>query len=186
MARESGITAAEFRTALTPLAIRQMQILQVAMVLAPLIFLVGTLALSLLQKETRHVSAEIVPTMTIVNVVLVALSYAGAYLLPAIHYKPARIQSFILGGDAVSRPDRCLILIRNAFILRFAMLEGAALFGVAVCLIAATTGTSDTVPEYWLNAFPLLMLILYSAVTFPTEDRILVVFEQYILPGVGH
>jgi hypothetical protein len=54
------------------------------------------------------------------------------------------------------------------------------LFGVAVCLIVVTSGLAELSPDYWLNALPVLILVAVSALTFPTEERLILLFEQRI------
>ncbi len=176
----TGPTAAEFRAVLTRESVRQIRILQIALTAAPIVFFGGAVALSFLQTAARPLDPDMLPTLSLVNGGLALLSYAGAFLFSSLHFSPARVRSFIFSADAGSRAGRCLILIRNAVILRLAMLEGAAFFGVAVCLIAVTSGNTAGTPEYWLNAAPVLILLLTSAATFPTEERLVGVFEQWI------
>ena len=60
---------------------------------------------------------------------------------------------------------------RQAEIVRLALLEGAALVGLVVCLLAALDGSLASKPIYWLNALPALGLFLVAAVTIPSRDR---------------
>jgi len=185
MAQHSILTTEEFRTVLTPQTVRQIQILQLALTAAPVVFFGGAIALSLMQVSGKPVGTDTVPVLSALNGFLALLSYAGAYLLPAAHFSPKRVRAFVFAAEGPSQADRSLILIRNAAIIRLAILEGSALFGVAVCLVAVTSGALESSPEYWLNALPVLVLLIASQLTFPTEERLARMFEQRIasVPG---
>ncbi len=70
MTRDTLSTSALFRTGLVPQTRGQIQVIQTTLTLAPLIFLAGTLALSLLQVRPRDVAETVAPVLAIMNVAL--------------------------------------------------------------------------------------------------------------------
>jgi hypothetical protein len=63
-------------------------------------------------------------------------------------------------------------LVRRVTIIRLALLEGAAFFGLAVVLIAKMTGVVAAAPVYWLNALSAVIFIGFVMFTLPTRDTI--------------
>lgn len=67
---------------------------------------------------------------------------------------------------------RALAVMRTAMILRMAILESSAFFGLVVTLIAVTEGVAHTEPLYLLNLCSSLPLIIVGMNTFPTAERL--------------
>ena len=62
--------------------------------------------------------------------------------------------------------------IRGATLIRLAMLEGAALFGLVICLLGTLEGVLRTEPKYWLNALSAVLFLAFVVATFPTRERV--------------
>jgi hypothetical protein len=82
------------------------------------------------------------------------------------------------GLNPANPADRCLLVILGATVLRLAMLEGAALLGLVICLLGAVSGEIYARPIYWLNATSALAFVLFSAWTFPGRDRLMDTFRM--------
>jgi len=87
---------------------------------------------------TEPPDVELIELMSLVNLVLFVS------LLPGAFYLPARLAAFSATPVATRR------------ILRWALLEGAALFGAVVLLLAALLGVLPGQPVYYLNVVPYL------------------------------
>jgi hypothetical protein len=72
-------------------------------------------------------------------------------------------------------------VIRSALILRVALLEGGAMFGLVVCLIAVMSGVMQTNLAYWINLIGVLAMLAVVSQGFPTRDRILDIHRSRIL-----
>jgi hypothetical protein len=68
--------------------------------------------------------------------------------------------------------------LRTAIIVRIALLEGAAMLGNMICLIAAMNGILSFEPLYWCNAASTVALLVIGATTMPTRERVLGWFEE--------
>lgn len=62
--------------------------------------------------------------------------------------------------------------LRLAAILRLTLFEGAALFGLTVCLLAAGAGALARTPLLWLNALSVVPLLVLVVATWPSRARL--------------
>jgi F0F1-type ATP synthase membrane subunit c/vacuolar-type H+-ATPase subunit K len=65
-----------------------------------------------------------------------------------------------------------LISVRTASIIRLAIMESAAFFGLVVCLMAVSDNIMRENPFYWINAVPAVFLIGFILLNIPDSDRI--------------
>ncbi len=61
---------------------------------------------------------------------------------------------------------------QRAYIVRLAMMEAVALFGLIVCFVALSQGTLQHQPLYWLNAASSAIFVGFLAATFPSDTRV--------------
>ena len=73
---------------------------------------------------------------------------------------------------------RCGSLIFTGYIIRAAMFEGIAIFGMIICVIGTLNGLLRQYPVYWLNLLSLVIFQLYMILTFPTRRRLTVTFRR--------
>ncbi len=76
--------------------------------------------------------------------------------------------------------EKCMILIRTAWIIRLATLDASAMFGLTVSLVAVTTGVAGIEPLYMANMLSIVPLLAYVVVSFPTPERFNETFESRI------
>jgi hypothetical protein len=60
---------------------------------------------------------------------------------------------------------------RTAFIVRLALLEAPALFGIALCFLASPNGPPRN-PMVWLGLLPAGLFVVLSAMSFPNRERL--------------
>ncbi len=65
-------------------------------------------------------------------------------------------------------------------LIRTAQLEGSALLGLAILMMTALRGMLFTIDWIWLNVIPTAALILLIISTFPTEQKMLGIFESQL------
>jgi len=68
-------------------------------------------------------------------------------------------------------PDQAFSLLRSALIVRLAMLEAGALYGIVVCLLAVLDGTMKEHPVFWINLAGAVGMLLFLSWSFPTKER---------------
>lgn len=72
-----------------------------------------------------------------------------------------------------------LVQLRTAYVVRFAILEGAALIGLFIILLAAVG--DQVIGNYmiWLNAIPFLWMMLVFITNYPSLERLKSLYNQY-------
>jgi len=68
--------------------------------------------------------------------------------------------------------------IFTAYLMRAALLEGPAMFGVIVCLLGVLNGEIRTEPIYWFNLFSYCIFGVVTLWTFPTRERLETIFQR--------
>lgn len=132
------------------------------------------------------------PDTSVVQIMsLVHLILAGSLLLTAsvvynLQFSPERLEQALTQDSptgAQEPPQRCIGLIRTAMIIRLALYEGIALFGLVACLLAVVENVVQVYPVYWLNLLSALFVLGYVVMTLPTKSRITRVFVDKIKKG---
>ncbi len=67
----------------------------------------------------------------------------------------------------------------SASIMRLAIVEGAALFGLVIALIGSTGGQIAGDPTYYLHLIPAILLIMTARMTYPSARRVEELARQY-------
>lgn len=70
--------------------------------------------------------------------------------------------------------------LQRALIIRLALMESVALFGLVVCLIALAIGVLAEEPLYWLNLASAAVFVGFLAATFPTVERLQILLRESI------
>ncbi len=180
------LTAGGFQEALTPSIIRQMRVIQLALTAAPLIYLVVVLALdvTLVPGPADDAMAGTLAILSVVHCVLAIAGYAGSIAMFNSLFSEQRIRRSVPEGPVSPEllVTLALTLIRAGMLVRLAFFEGIAFLGLSVCVIGVSTGVIDAHPEFWLNGTTTLILLLFSAMTFPTRERVVQLFDEKLGP----
>ena len=102
----------------------------------------------------------------------------------ALDRKLRPLAEAIAAGDLQQdSPDAMIKFIQISYgstIARMAILEGVAVSGLTICLLAVANGVMDQHPEYWLNLISPGLLLLYVAMSFPTRHRVAAALNQQL------
>lgn len=74
--------------------------------------------------------------------------------------------------------EKYLAVMRSAMIVRMALLEAPAFFGLVICFMGATNGVLMAESVYWANLVSYAALVFLLLKEFPTRDRLLELFRQ--------
>lgn len=74
---------------------------------------------------------------------------------------------------------------RSAFIARLALREGGAIFGLAVAVLAALSGTLRAYPAYWANLVPAGLFLVFIAARWPSDERLDAQVREVLAPPPG-
>jgi hypothetical protein len=128
----------------------------------------------------------LVRPLTLAHLLLAGVVYLVAMPMYRAQFRRARRTRALqrpvgMGAPVEDSPaGRCFVLIQQATMLRLALLEGAALFGLVVCVIGVLGGVLHRYPLYWVNSVSALIMLGTVVATFPTRERLEQVFRDYI------
>ncbi len=187
----SNLSITEFKTALTPERVRVGMIIQGVLAAGALLFFFTILAVSSLNQQSSSIEIDLdqLTYMTIACLLFFVVDFAVGHFLYHSKFKPERLEAAYSSdlkdqnGNIIpaSPAEKAVSLIRTSMFIRTALFEGAAFFGLAILMISAQQGALNTVPWIWLNVLPLLVLLIWVLITFPTANRLVSIFEVKIL-----
>jgi hypothetical protein len=131
-------------------------------------------------RDVMFVLTWVTVGLTAVNSFLVFLTYRFPKSLQWISIRKRNLTGAPSTGD-IDDSNPAAQLFRNLIgriILRLAMLEMPAVFGLAVCLLGVQTGVLNEQPDFWFNTLPTLFLFYYILATVPIRDRVLAQLEH--------
>ncbi len=176
-----SLTNVQFANALTPQSVQITRVIHAAIMAGPVFFLMIIIALS--SQQTGGVpplpsNVEIINTLSMVHVGIALAAFLLSSYLSAALFSPDR-----LGGEeepmtAEMLASKCVVLQRSAAIARLALLEGAAFFGLAICLLGVVNHVIQAEPSYWLNATSTGFFLIYAATVFPTRESLIGWFDR--------
>jgi hypothetical protein len=157
-------------------ALQATRLISFALALGVILFAGLAIAVCLLGADSPRPGGGADPLVMILSLAHLALLLTGLVLSPLLFrvlFSPARVARLVAeGGSAEEVVERVVRLFQGAHIVRLACLEGPALFGLVVLVLAGAGGDMGAEPLYWLNlGGPLLFLALVVA-TFPTTSRV--------------
>ncbi len=171
MASPKDIGLAELKAALTPENVRAGIIIQITLATGVLAFLLAVMFISQLPTE-RASNGGIIEIMNVIHAI---------FFIVAI-FVAQQIFNRLLRSDELSvrTGEQVVQLIRTSYIIRAAVIEGAAFFGLATLLVAAQAGLLNTRPILWLNVSSAVYQILFILLNLPTAEKQEALFEERI------
>jgi len=117
---------------------------------------------------------RLVDLLSMVNAVLACVCVILAWLVGRIPLRrftpPAELDPIAEVPEDSPVFAEFVAALFPARLVRLAMLEGAGLFGLVVCLLAGLCGVVRARPAYLFNMLPAGLMVAYSVVTFPTRQ----------------
>ena len=188
----SEVTLSEFQSALTSQNIRVIQIIHGAIALGVIMFM-GVVAFLYSNQPAPAGPRDLKDAYDLIKVLTLAhiMIAAGVYTVARVVFNLLLGTSALQGGASkvmkngqgrviTDNGEKLLALIRSALIVRLAMFEAPALFGLVICLIGITNGTIYETASIWLNAVTALILVGFVIVTFPNKERLEELFNNRI------
>jgi hypothetical protein len=160
----SRFSRSELEAAVDARVLLQARVLQVAFTLAPLLFFLVVTGIATAPHFGGGLSDDALTVLSMIDagLLFVALGF-GFVLLTRL------VESAL---ERAASPAQAIAAVSRISLLRLALLEGSALFGIVVVLLAGTAGRLVTRPALWWNAMPLLVLIVVSLATLPSRERL--------------
>jgi|GEM_PF-6160924 len=171
------ISTGAWQQSLTPQALRPLQIIYLAMIVAVTIFTVFVVVFHYyFASPGKPQRSEEVYTQIFVwgAMIYAAFALAGGHLFYRNRMRSATRMETAAG---------VLAAFRSALIIRIAAPEGAALLGTMVCFVASYNGSLRLHPDYWITLVPYLIFLLIAYVSFPTSRFLMQLFEEQVREG---
>ncbi len=184
------IKFSDFEQSLTPEMIRTIKIIQGTLGSGVILFALVIYVISQLpsfKNQTADSSIlSILPILTGVHLIfgIVAL-IASRFVFKSI-VNESKVHSFGTGLTAnpslanQSIGEKCLTVIKIGIIMRSAMFEGVAFFGLVICLLGVLGGVLKSNPIYLINTISALLYIVYTIWTFPSKEKLEEIFKLNI------
>ncbi|MBX7153210.1 ATP synthase F0 subunit C [bacterium] len=190
----SEVTLQEFQSKLTDAHIKTLQIIQAALGVGVTAFLGVVVFLYTAQPEYDQRMADqnldLIKILTLIHALMAATLYYGSTFIYNMQFTESKLREAVSKtfndekGQPITDPVfKCMVVIRTAMILRLAMLESSALFGLVICLLAVTNGVMHHYPEYWLNLITAALFLSLVVMLFPNRERIEGIFVNKIAQG---
>jgi hypothetical protein len=183
MPTEPGPTRAECAGALTPEYLRITRMVSLALMGGPLVCGVGLWAFFFTSgAHPAAPGAGALHTMETLSMTHVGFTIVAYLLAPFLFNRVLNATRLDPGQDAATPRElatQALLLLRTAIIVRLAVLEGAAIFGLSVCVIGVTGGVMESEPLYWLNLGSGVLLIAFGVITFPSREGLLEILDAH-------
>ena len=172
MRSEGVATLDDLYQAMTPAIVKSYQVFYFGNAVGVLIFCFVVLFLFL--QSFSNPSAPTGPEpehyvlmLTMLHFVVIVVAYVGASFV----YRTMLQRAFSPGQRAVSAAA-ILSSIRLAGIVRLAIMEWAAFFGLVVLVVATQQWVLQHAPAYWVNLISTIILFGFAYATFPTRARL--------------
>ncbi len=184
-----NVSAVQFEAALTEANVRQTQVIQGAIGMGILVFgiVVGVLY-STTHAEPTLDDVELIQTLTLAHLLILSGGVATANLLFRKLFSDPQLavaaDRNVTGADRQPVTDpalKVLAHVRSAIIVRLAILEAPALFGLVICLLMTINGVALIAPIYLLNSLSAAGFLVYVVTTFPNRERLVGIFNDFIM-----
>jgi hypothetical protein len=172
MRREGIATLQDLHLAMTPAIVKSYQVFYFGNAMGVLVFLFVVLFLFI--QSFSNPSTPIDPGPGRYVMMLTALHLAVAvvaYLAAIFVYRRILARAFSQERRGTSA-DVVLSNIRLAGIVRLAIVEWAAFFGLVVLVVSTQQWVLQHAPEYWLNLLSTAIFFGFVLLTFPTRARL--------------
>jgi hypothetical protein len=178
MTPASNLSGGQIGSAMTPDYLRALAVIHMAVSAGPIIFAVAVVFVMSNIREMTPVPQDIVllNILSLADLLIMASAwFVGTFIFQRLSssWKTGKNP----GNGQNPQIERALSSMRNGLIVRLAMIEASAIFGVAVCLIGVMRGVLPKESIYWFNLAPLAMLFGYSITNFPSKSKIVSIFE---------
>lgn len=176
------LTKEDLRRELNANDLRVTLIIQLALTAGPIMFFAVILYLNygIYAQSPPPPTSDLSVTMMLLHVTafLTLGAIAAAYIVPSMMLKPAMLKKKA-GSD---QPVRWMTFLhRTLTIIRLAILEGAALLGLVVLIIASMGRFLDDNPVLWFAIVPMVIHVVASLLTLPTKSSVVEWMDTRIL-----
>ena len=156
---------------LKPESLRSIQIIQLATIIGPVLFFFVCIALNAIAEGPASGEPEAEMLMLPILGLLFVGALIGAGVVPKVILNPDGLayRAANLSGDPL---EWALALHRVVMLIRMSLFEMVSIFGLVIIILAVMGNRLGEYPVIWLAALPLLILVAYGLVGFPSKTSI--------------
>ncbi len=175
----SQLSEHEFARTLSEESVRTFQIIYAGLMMGTVLlttvgfFAVGTPA------QTADLDEKTALMFSMANFLFCLTAFTAAAVVPKRMLSDSELERSL--EKSASPYETAFQLIRTMMIVRIALVEGAALFGLTAVITAVPLPLMEKEPAYLLNVVPFVLFLMYGAGTFPTKERLASLFRSQIL-----
>ncbi len=184
-----SITKYDIEKKLSNELLRISRIISSAMVVGPTLFLFFIIFLylksdSLAGDEYNALDINIFSTIVLV---IAILNYTAFFIFPIFYLKPKNVLNRLSqiadqSRNKIDDPVIKLILFDRIYmIIRLAILEGVALFGMVILFQAVSGGQINENPNLWLWIIPIIVLGIFVLNNYISKDKYIERIENQFL-----
>jgi len=174
----SSLNHNSFENITTPESVRVSQIIHGALISGVMLFFAITLFLFDQTSPVTPPDNSMMLSISIVHAIICFSSYAVLPFLFSLVFNKTKLDQVAASKEPYGA---ALDMIRTGFLLRTALAEGTAFFGLTVCLIGITNGSMHADPKFLLNYGSTVLFLGYAVVSFPTKEKIVQVFKKHFI-----
>lgn len=182
MQAPTNINPAEFQRALTPQVVFSFQVIHGGVIASAIMFAAAVFYVaSTTPSPSDFESLAKLDLLSMMHVLMATACYLLAKVVFDRQFRTDHESPSISTGAAALPAEAAadgIRFLRKAIIIRLALMEAPAFFGLTICLVAALNGVLHEHPRYWANAWPAIILIVFIITTFPTSDRLMATFDE--------
>lgn len=188
MTQLKNLTYEDFRKVLSPQHLKELQIIYFALGFGIFIFTVILFFIyNTISSMVASTDDSQILMLSIIHFVLLITCFPlskylfenitkGKWISKFVSQNPGERENAAPEEPAKTFWDR----LRTAHIIRLALFEGVALFGLVICLLAMFDGVMQIYPAYWVNltsSFVFGMILVYN---FPSVEKMETFFREYV------
>ncbi len=164
-------TLEEFENELEDNDLKALQIIYGALAMGIITFL-GVIVFFYLSVDGNSDDSDFINTLTMAHFALLVVILGAVKIL-----YPALLKRSLEVADTAAS---LFAAIRTSHILRLALFEAAAFFGLIICFLAAQSGVLQDAPFYWINVVSALVMLYMVYIYFPTHRSVVEEYRQFL------
>ncbi|UCF63642.1 MAG: hypothetical protein JSW33_13935 [bacterium] len=178
----------EFKKMLTPRNLKEIQIIYFALGTGVVIFMLVLIFTYFLVSEfVSGTDDNLIFMLTLIHLLFLLTGIPLSKFLFKKILNSAGVSTILTPAvvrktkDSVDRSSWSLWnRIRLAHILRLALFESIAVFGLIICTLATFSGVIKAYPIYWINLVSSFLFIMFLINNFPNAEKLQRFFMEYI------
>lgn len=175
---EGRLTVADIHLSLSGAYIKSLQVFHFAFAMGVLAFFFVVLFAYLQNPAAPNAGdTSLMDLLTFAHLVYALVAYGGSVLVHRTIVSRA-----LADGVRMYSAERALAGLRTASVVRLAIMEAVAFFGLVALFLSIQTGTLQANPFYWVNLFSTVVLFAFVGWSFPSRERLELLVSRRLRP----